>query len=120
MGDHHCQDPVEKSGASHIHQLISNRDYLLASAVVRPKSCHDTRDAAAGHVESGKVGMLAEKPFGHLLCHCACLEGRIVPGEPRQREFAYRAGVNIVMYTLTGNYKADQVHIPALLERLGQ
>ena len=44
----------------------------------------------------------------------------IVPGEPRQREFAFRAGVNIVMYTLTGNYKADQVHVPALLERLGQ
>jgi hypothetical protein len=44
----------------------------------------------------------------------------MVPGEPRQREYAFRAGVNIVMYTLTGNYKADQVHIPALLERLGQ
>jgi hypothetical protein len=44
----------------------------------------------------------------------------IVEGEPRQRELAFRAGVNIVMYTLTGNYKADQVHVPALLERLGQ
>jgi hypothetical protein len=44
----------------------------------------------------------------------------LVPGEGRQREFAFRAGVNIVMYALTGNYKADQVHIPALLERLGQ
>ena len=44
----------------------------------------------------------------------------LVEGEPRQREFAFRAGVNIVMYTLTGNYKADQVHVPALLERLGQ
>ena len=44
----------------------------------------------------------------------------LVPGEPRQREMAFRAGVNIVMYALTGNYKADQVHIPALLERLGQ
>jgi len=43
-----------------------------------------------------------------------------VPSEPRQREMAYRAGINIVMYALTGNYKADQVHIPALLERLGQ
>lgn len=40
--------------------------------------------------------------------------------DPRQRELAYRAGTNIVMYVLTGNYKADQVHIPALLERLGQ
>jgi hypothetical protein len=44
----------------------------------------------------------------------------LVPGEARQREFAFRSGVNIVMYALTGNYKADQVHIPALLERLGQ
>jgi len=44
----------------------------------------------------------------------------LTPGEPKQREFAYRAGVNIVMYTLTGNYKADQVHAPALIERLGQ
>jgi hypothetical protein len=26
----------------------------------------------------------------------------------------------VVMYALTGNYKTDQVHIPALLERLGQ
>lgn len=44
----------------------------------------------------------------------------MVASEPRQREMAFRAGVNIVMYTLTGNYKADQVHVPALLERLGQ
>ena len=40
--------------------------------------------------------------------------------DPSQREMAYRSGVNIVMYVLTGNYKADQVHVPALLERLGQ
>ena len=43
-----------------------------------------------------------------------------VPPDEMQREFAYRAGVNIMMYMLTGNYKADQVHVPALLERLGQ
>jgi hypothetical protein len=43
-----------------------------------------------------------------------------VPGSDRQREFAFRTGVNVVMYALTGNYKADQVHVPALLERLGQ
>ncbi|MGY3361079.1 hypothetical protein ACVWZK_007742 [Bradyrhizobium sp. GM0.4] len=44
----------------------------------------------------------------------------VIGADPRQREFAYRAGANIVMYTLTGNYKADQVHAPALIERLGQ
>jgi hypothetical protein len=43
-----------------------------------------------------------------------------VPNNPIQRMYAYRAGVNIMMYMLTGNYKSDQVHIPALLERLGQ
>jgi len=42
-----------------------------------------------------------------------------VPGGEDQREMSYRVGVNIVMYALTGNYKADQVHVPAILERLG-
>ena len=45
--------------------------------------------------------------------------GRGYAGE-RQREMAYRFGVNVIMYVLTGNYKSDQVHVPALLERLGQ
>ncbi len=44
----------------------------------------------------------------------------LVPGSPRQREMALRGGVNLVMYTLTGNYKADQVHVHDLLQRLGQ
>jgi len=44
----------------------------------------------------------------------------VVPGGERQREMAFRFGINLVMYTLTGNYKADQVHVPAILERLGQ
>ncbi|WP_296642297.1 DUF4159 domain-containing protein [Roseinatronobacter sp.] len=37
-----------------------------------------------------------------------------------QREMAYRFGVNLITHVLTGNYKSDQVHVPALLERLGQ
>jgi hypothetical protein len=37
----------------------------------------------------------------------------------RQRELSLRFGVNMVMVALTGNYKADQVHVPALLERMG-
>ncbi len=45
--------------------------------------------------------------------------GRGYAGE-KQREYAYRFGVNLIMYVLTGNYKSDQVHVPALLERLGK
>lgn len=43
-----------------------------------------------------------------------------VPGGERQREHAYRFGVNLVMYVLTGNYKGDQVHLPIIMNRLGQ
>ena len=45
--------------------------------------------------------------------------GRGFAGE-QQREIAYRFGINLIMHVLTGNYKSDQVHVPALLERLGQ
>ncbi|SFC36694.1 DUF4159 domain-containing protein [Tropicimonas isoalkanivorans] len=45
--------------------------------------------------------------------------GRGFAGE-RQRELALRFGVNLIMHVLTGNYKSDQVHVPALLDRLGQ
>lgn len=41
-------------------------------------------------------------------------------GGSHQEEMALRFGVNLVMYALTGNYKADQVHLPHILERLGQ
>jgi len=45
--------------------------------------------------------------------------GRGIAGE-RQREMSLRFGVNLVMHVMTGNYKSDQVHVPALLDRLGQ
>jgi hypothetical protein len=44
----------------------------------------------------------------------------VIPGGEMQREMAFRFGVNLMMYALTGNYKADQVHVPSILERLGQ
>jgi hypothetical protein len=51
-------------------------------------------------------------------------EGRglvaVSPGGDRQREMAVRFGINVVMYALTGNYKTDQVHVPALLQRTGK
>ena len=59
------------------------------------------------------AGAWAEDEYGRTLYP-------VVPGGERQRELARRFGVNLVMYALTGNYKTDQVHIPALLERLGQ
>ena len=45
--------------------------------------------------------------------------GRGSTGEP-EREIALRFGVNLVMHVLSGNYKSHQVHVPALLDLLGQ
>ena len=44
----------------------------------------------------------------------------VIPGGDTQREHAHRFGVNLAMYTLTSSYKADQVHIPTILNRLSQ
>ncbi|MFP4097573.1 MAG: DUF4159 domain-containing protein [Alphaproteobacteria bacterium] len=46
--------------------------------------------------------------------------GRVTPPSRRQREMSLRVGINVIMYALTGNYKADQVHIPHILQRLGR
>ncbi len=62
---------------------------------------------------------------GHDWASAWAVDGRgnnpfaTTPGGARQRTLAYRFGVNLVMYALTGNYKGDQVHVPAILERLG-
>lgn len=45
---------------------------------------------------------------------------RTIYGRNRQDELSLRFGINLMMYALTGNYKADQVHVPHILERLGQ
>ena len=83
---------TRRSGRSYALQLLYARD---------------------GDASNDLAGAWALRPDGQPMLP-------LTPGEPRQREFAFRAGVNIVMYTLTGNYKADQVHAPALIERLGQ
>jgi hypothetical protein len=44
----------------------------------------------------------------------------VSPGGDRQREMAVRFGINVVMYALTGNYKADQIHATALIQRSGR
>lgn len=36
----------------------------------------------------------------------------------RQREMALRFGVNLSMIALSGNYKADQIHVPYILQRM--
>ena len=93
---------------------------MWVEALPRGEEDESKRPARAGDgvssiliTSNDLAGAWAVRPDGQAMLP-------LVPGDPRQREYAFRAGVNVVMYALTGNYKADQVHIPALLERLGQ
>jgi hypothetical protein len=55
-------------------------------------------------------GALARDNFGNW-------EYEVRPGDDRQREMAFRLGINLVMYALCVNYKSDQVHVPFILKR---
>jgi len=44
-------------------------------------------------------------------------EHEVYPGGEPQREHSFRVGINLVMYALCQDYKADQVHVPFLLKR---
>ena len=69
------------------------------------------RFAALGGVATVRAKVLTDN--GHPLVD-------VTPGGASQREMAIRFGINLVMYAMTGNYKTDQVHVPAILERLGK
>jgi hypothetical protein len=43
-----------------------------------------------------------------------------IPGGDEQRQVADWFGTNLVIYALTGSYKADQANLTGLLDRLGQ
>ena len=55
-------------------------------------------------------GAWAKDPLGSW-------EYEAIPGGETQRAMAFRLGINIVMYSLTGDYKQDQVHLPFILKR---
>jgi hypothetical protein len=57
------------------------------------------------------LGAWAQDALGHPLKAC-------VPGGEAQRELAKRETLNVLMYSMTGSYKADAVHQAAILDKL--
>ena len=55
-------------------------------------------------------GAWARDDFGNYDFPCE-------PGGEKQRELAFRMGVNFVMYALCLDYKSDQVHVPFIMKR---
>jgi hypothetical protein len=108
--------PLEQVTQEHV---LARAFYILRAFPGRanaPKLWAETASAAAARdgVASLFVG------DGDWASAWAAEGGEGLPGGIRQHELSLRFGVNLVMVALTGNYKADQVHIPALLERLGR
>jgi hypothetical protein len=81
----------------------------LAIAPVMEAVFRDGRIVAA-YVANDLGGAWARDDFGNYDFPCE-------PGGERQRELAFRMGVNLVMYALCLDYKADQVHVPFIMKR---
>lgn len=62
------------------------------------------------YVANDAAGAWMRDDLGNYLLPCE-------PGGERQRELAFRLGVNVVMYALCLDYKTDQVHVPYILKR---
>lgn len=62
------------------------------------------------YVANDLGGAWARDDFGNYDFPCE-------PGGEKQRELAFRLGINFVMYALCLDYKSDQVHVPFIMKR---
>ncbi|MGQ0794009.1 MAG: DUF4159 domain-containing protein [Deltaproteobacteria bacterium] len=98
--------------------VIYKSFYLLNSAagrkIVRPHlegiSFTDEDRIPVIYSRNDMGGAWSEDELGKWEFEC-------VPGGEYQRESAFRLGINIVIYALTGNYKKDQIHSPFIKRR---
>jgi uncharacterized protein DUF4159 len=81
----------------------------LALAPALEGVTHDDRLVCA-YVANDLGGAFARDDFGNYDFPCE-------PGGEKQRELAFRMGVNLVMYALCLDYKSDQVHVPFIMKR---
>lgn len=108
--------PLEPVTSDHV---VTRAFYILRTFPGRVQSPRLWAESASAASSRDEVAALFVGD-GDWAAAWASELGAGLPGGERQRELALRFGVNLVMVALTGNYKADQVHVPALLERLGR
>jgi hypothetical protein len=121
--------PLEPTPEDHVltrsFYLLTNFPGRYTGSPLWVEARQDARKTTAGVSSSGD-GVTPILITGNDFAGAWAVDGNgapllpTIPPDEMQREYAFRSGVNIMMYMLTGNYKADQVHVPALLERLGQ
>jgi hypothetical protein len=81
----------------------------LAMSPVMEGVMRDGRMVVA-YVQNDLGGAWSRDNFGNYEYQCE-------PGGERQRELSFRFGVNLAMYALCLDYKADQVHVPFIMRR---
>ena len=110
--------PLEIIGGDHV---LTRAFYLLRSFPGRHQNARIYAETAAAAAARDGVAALMVGDGDWATAWMSDATGRPIGGvEDRQHELALRFGINLVMVALTGNYKADQVHVPALLERMGE
>ena len=107
------KEPLEKLPADHV---VYKTFYLLRTPVGRVAAVpylegvtHDNRLVII-YSQNDMAGAWARDNFGQW-------EHEVYPGGDSQREMAFRLGINLAMYSLCLDYKADQVHVPFILRR---
>ncbi len=110
--------PLKQMPKDHV---LTKSFYLLSDFPGRSSGGQIWLEAGDGRVNDGVSSLIVG---ANDWAGAWAVDGRgdpmlpVSPGGENQRELAYRFGVNLVMYALTGNYKDDQVHLPKILERL--
>lgn len=107
------REPLTRIPADHV---IYKSFYLLPTPVGRVAAVpylegvtHDGRLVIV-YSQNDMEGAWARDDFGQW-------EHEVLPGGDRQREMAFRLGINLAMYALCLDYKTDQVHVPFILRR---
>jgi hypothetical protein len=105
--------PLEVVPSDHVvYKSFYLLDRPLGRLAIAPAMEAVIRDGriVAAYVANDLGGAWMRDDFGNYELPCE-------PGGERQRELAFRMGVNLVMYALCLDYKADQVHVPFIMKR---
>ena len=105
--------PLEIVPSDHVvYKSFYLLDRPLGRLAIAPAMEAVIRDGriVAAYVANDLGGAWQRDDFGNYDFPCT-------PGGERQRELAFRMGVNLVMYALCLDYKADQVHVPFIMKR---
>lgn len=108
-----AQKSLEIVPADHVvYKSFYLLDKPLGRLAIAPAMEAIVRDGriVCAYVANDMGGAWTRDDFGNYDFRCE-------PGGERQRELSFRMGVNLVMYALCLDYKADQVHVPFIMKR---